>query len=145
MWHARDTRARADMEGCGGAVALVVCVAFNFQPGSVADGETSSWVVGRSWSWLEGSLDPFLCFPGAVCPFRAPRAFPYPLVLLLFSLQRQASGSWGRCVDPAVGTDPAFTMAVTAIARSRRFPSQRQKWGLVIGKGGGDDQAVAGA
>ena len=46
-----------------------------------------------------------------------------------------ANGSWGRSWT-AVGTDPAFTMTLTATARSRRFPSQRRKWVWSLAKAG---------
>lgn len=125
----RDTRARADVEGLWWDVALVVCVAFNFQPGSVADGRDLPGSGGNSCSWLEGSLDPFLCFPGAVCPFPGAQSIPLPTssLVVLLPPKDKPNGSWGRSWT-AVGTDPAFTMTLTAIARSRRFPSLRQKW-----------------
>lgn len=56
-------------------VALVVCVAFNFQP-VVGDGRDLLGSGGNSWSWLEGSLDPFL-FPRCCLSLPGrPGAFP---------------------------------------------------------------------
>lgn len=131
MWHAHETRGQAEgrREGLWRDVAPVVCVAFNFQPSSVADGRDLPGSGGNSWSWLEGSLDPFLCFPGAVCPFLGTQSIYLTTgsLVVLLPPKDKPNGSWGR-LWTAVGTDPAFTMKRTAIARSRRFSSQRQKW-----------------
>lgn len=131
MWHAHETRGQAEGRRGGAVAGRCSCGAccFQLQPSSLADGRALPGSGGNSWSWLEGSLDPFLCFPGAVCPFLGARSVHLTTgsLVVLLPPKDKPNGSWGRSWT-AVGTDPAFTMMLTATARSRRFPSQRRKW-----------------
>ena len=88
MWHAHETRGHAEGSRGGAVAGRCSCGAccFQLQPSSLADGRALPGSVGNSWSWLEGSIDPFLCFPGAVCPFLGAQSVhltPGSLVVLL--------------------------------------------------------------
>lgn len=105
----------------------IVCIAFKFQPGSVADGRDLLGCGGRSWSWTEGCLTPS-CFPPVLLPFCGylQHSFNADFPVVLFPPKDKPNGSWGR-LWTAVGMDLAFIMTWTATAQSRSSSSLQLK------------------
>ena len=119
---------RADVRGRDGTLLLWCVLPLTCSPVAWWMAETSQVVGATAGAGWRAALIPS-CFPSAVCPFLGTQSIYLTtgsLVVLLLPKDKP-NGSWGR-LWTAVGTDPAFTMKRTAIARSRRFSSQRQKW-----------------
>lgn len=114
----------------------MVCVAFNLQPSSVVDGRDLPGSGGNSWSWLEGSLDPFL-FPQCCLSLLG---HPEHLLNHWFSCgsspsQRQAKRLLGQIVDRC-RNGPGFHNETDGNSTIQEILIPASKVGLVIGKGG---------
>lgn len=85
MWHAHETQGQGQTwRGCGGTLLLWCVLLSTSSPVAWRMAETSQVVGATAAAGWRAALTPSCVSPVLFVPSRAPRAFPYPLVLLLF-------------------------------------------------------------
>lgn len=123
-------QAEADLNGLGWRVAGVVCVAFKFQPRSVADGR-GLWAVGAG----AGAGRRAALTPPCVSPVLPSARSTHSINAGSPPSQRQAKRLLGQIVDRC-RNGPGFHNDVDGSSTIQELLIPASKVGLVIGKGG---------